>query len=86
MCVCFVLQTIAEARIEITKNRQLCYLAACMADEKGFKAARNYIAMIKVSAPRMALKVVDDAIQVRKADVCACVASCRHACKMKVLS
>eukprot|EP00041_Stephanoeca_diplocostata_P012894 m.217606 g.217606 ORF g.217606 m.217606 type:complete len:458 (-) comp19132_c0_seq3:323-1696(-) len=60
-------QTIAEARIEITKNRQLCYLAACMADEKGFKAARNYIAMIKVSAPRMALKVVDDAIQVHGA-------------------
>merc|ERR1719203_2497487 len=56
--------TIAEARIEITKCRQLCYLAACMADERGFKEAKGYIAMIKVAAPRAALKVIDDAIQV----------------------
>lgn len=45
----------------------LCYLAAVVADEKGFKAAKQYIAMIKVDAPRMALKVVDDAIQVHGA-------------------
>ena len=56
-------QIIAEARIEITKCRQLCYLAAAMADEKGFKDARKWIAMIKVAAPRMALKIVDEAIQ-----------------------
>jgi acyl-CoA dehydrogenase len=62
-----VRQTIAEARIEIAKCRQLCYLAACMADEKGFKAAKNYIAMIKVAAPQMALKVIDDAIQLHGA-------------------
>ena len=46
---------------------QLCYLAAAMADEKGFKAARMYIAMIKHAAPRMALKIVDEAIQVHGA-------------------
>jgi len=60
-------QTVAEARIEITKCRQLTYLAAVMADEKGFKAARKYIAMIKYAVPRMALKVVDEAIQVHGA-------------------
>ena len=59
-----VRQAIAEARIEIAKCRQLCYLAACMCDEKGFKGARQYIAMIKVAAPRMALKIVDEAMQV----------------------
>lgn len=59
--------TIAEARIEITKCRQLCYLAAVMADEKGFKAAQSYIAMIKVAAPRAALQIIDDAIQVHGA-------------------
>ena len=58
---------IAESRIEITKCRQLCYLAACMMDEKGAKNARKYIAMIKVAAPRMALQVVDEAIQVHGA-------------------
>jgi len=60
-------QAIAEARIEITKCRQLCYLAAVMADERGFKEARKYIAMIKVDAPRMALKIVDEAIQIHGA-------------------
>ena len=60
-------QTIAEARIEITKCRGLCYLAAVIADERGFKEARKYIAMIKVAAPRMALKIVDDAIQIHGA-------------------
>ena len=43
---------IAEARMELTMTRQLCYLAAVVADEKGFKAARAYIGMIKVAAPR----------------------------------
>jgi len=60
-------QIIAEARIELTKCRLLCYLAAVVADEKGFKAAKVHIAMIKVAAPRMALKIVDEAIQVHGA-------------------
>ena len=38
-------------------------MAATVADERGFKAARAHIAMIKVSAPRMALKIIDEAIQ-----------------------
>jgi len=62
-----VRRAIAEARISIASCRQLCYLAACMADEKGFKRARKYIAMIKVAAPRMALEIVDEAIQVHGA-------------------
>ena len=33
-------------------------------DQKGAKAARHYISMIKVAAPRVALKVVDEAIQI----------------------
>ena len=36
-------------------------------DAKGTKAARNYISMIKVAAPRVALKVIDDAIQIHGA-------------------
>ena len=51
---------IAEARLEICKCRQLCYLAACMADKKGFKGARKYVAMIKVAAPLCALKARDE--------------------------
>jgi len=54
-------EKIAEARLKLTMIRQLCYLAAVMADEKGFKAARVYIAMIKVAAPRAALEIVDEA-------------------------
>lgn len=60
-------QTIAEARIEITKSRLLCYLAAVMADEHGFKAAKAYISMTKVDAPRMCLKIIDEAIQIHGA-------------------
>lgn len=60
-------QQVAEARIEITMVRGLCYLAAAVADERGFKDAKQYIAMIKVAAPRMALKIIDDAIQVHGA-------------------
>jgi acyl-CoA dehydrogenase len=59
-------QIIAESRIEITKCRQLCYLAAVIADDRGFKKAKKYIAMIKVAAPRAALQIVDEAMQVRE--------------------
>jgi len=60
-------QIVAEARIDITKSRLLCYLAAVQADDYGFKAAKSYIAMTKVDAPRMCLKIVDEAIQVHGA-------------------
>lgn len=58
---------IGEARLSIEMNRQLVYLAAVMADEKGFKQARKYIAMIKLAAPRAALAIVDEAIQIHGA-------------------
>ena len=56
-------QRIAEARIDIEMNRLLCLKAAYMMDVAGNKVAKNEIAMIKVAAPRMALKIIDDAIQ-----------------------
>jgi acyl-CoA dehydrogenase len=62
-----ILQCLAEAKLELTRSRMLCYLAAVVADEKGFKDAKQYIAMIKVDAPRTALKIFDDAIQVHGA-------------------
>jgi alkylation response protein AidB-like acyl-CoA dehydrogenase len=56
-------QRVAEARIDIEMTRLLCLKAADMMDKAGNKVARLEIAMIKVAAPRMALKVIDDAIQ-----------------------
>jgi len=56
-------QRVAEARIEIDATRLLCLKAADMMDKAGNKAAKAEIAMIKVKAPRMALQVIDDAIQ-----------------------
>ena len=56
-------QRIGEARMEIEKVRLLTLKAAYMMDTVGNKAAANEIAMIKVAAPRAALKVIDDAIQ-----------------------
>ncbi len=56
-------QRIAEARIDIEMCRLLCLKAAWMMDVAGNKVAKDEIAMIKVAAPRMALKIIDDAIQ-----------------------
>jgi alkylation response protein AidB-like acyl-CoA dehydrogenase len=56
-------QRIAEARIDIEMPRLLCLKAADMMDKVGNKVAKLEIAMIKVAAPRIALKVIDDAIQ-----------------------
>jgi acyl-CoA dehydrogenase len=56
-------ERLARARIDIEMSRLLCLKAADMMDRAGNKSARNEIAMIKVQAPTMALKILDDAIQ-----------------------
>ena len=56
-------QRVAEARIDIEMTRLLTLKAAWMMDTVGNKVAKDEIAMIKVAAPRVALKVIDDAIQ-----------------------
>jgi len=56
-------QRIGEARTDIEMCRLLTLKAAYMMDTVGNKVAANEIAMIKVAAPRIACKIIDDAIQ-----------------------
>lgn len=54
---------IAEARNEIEQARLLVLKTAWLMDEAGNKEARKEIAMIKAIVPKMALKIIDRAIQ-----------------------
>ncbi|MEO1549725.1 MAG: acyl-CoA dehydrogenase family protein [Pseudomonadota bacterium] len=54
---------IAECRMEIEQARLLCLKAAWMMDQGDARAAAPWISKIKVVAPQVALKVVDEAVQ-----------------------
>ena len=58
---------LANARMEIEMARLLCLKAAWMMDTAGVRAAQPWISKIKVIAPLMAGKVVDDAMQMHGA-------------------
>jgi acyl-CoA dehydrogenase len=58
---------IAECRMEIEMARLLCLKAAWMIDQGDARAAAPWISQIKVIAPRVALKVVDEAVQMHGA-------------------
>jgi acyl-CoA dehydrogenase len=57
-------QEIANSRCEIEQTRLLVLSAADKMDRVGNKEAKDLIAMIKIVAPNMALKVIDRAIQI----------------------
>lgn len=59
-----VRQQIAEARCSIDQARLLVLRTAWLMDTAGAKAARREIAMIKAVVPRMAINIIDQAIQV----------------------
>jgi len=54
---------IAQARIDIEMTRLLCLKAAWLMDNVGTDAAQPFISMIKVAAPNMSLKIIDEAMQ-----------------------
>ncbi|SMX47370.1 acyl-CoA dehydrogenase family protein [Maliponia aquimaris] len=58
---------IANARMEIEMARLLCLKAAWMMDTAGVRAAQPWISKIKVVAPLMAGRVVDEAMQMHGA-------------------
>ena len=63
-----VVQTwVADARIEIDQARLYTMYAAWLMDTQGNKAARTEISGIKVAVPAMALRVIDNAMQVHGA-------------------
>uniref|UniRef100_A0A1D1YFM1 Acyl-CoA dehydrogenase family member 11 n=1 Tax=Anthurium amnicola TaxID=1678845 RepID=A0A1D1YFM1_9ARAE len=61
------LSDLAKCRVELDKTRLVVLEAADQLDRLGNKKARGMIAIAKVSAPNMALKVLDLAMQVHGA-------------------
>ncbi|MBC8129803.1 MAG: acyl-CoA dehydrogenase family protein [Rhizobiaceae bacterium] len=59
---------IADCRMEIEMARLLCLKAAWMMDQGDMRAAAPWISQIKVAAPKVALKVADEAIQMHGAE------------------
>lgn len=57
-------QEVAKSQCEIEQARLLTLSAADKMDKLGNKEAKDLIAMIKIVAPNMALKVIDRAIQI----------------------
>ena len=57
-------QEIANSRCEIEQTLLLVHSTADKMDRVGNKEAKDLIAMIKIVAPNMALKVIDRAIQI----------------------
>ena len=55
---------VAEARMAIEQARLLVLKTAWLIDTQGVQAAASEVAAIKVVVPRMACRVIDDAIQV----------------------
>lgn len=54
---------IANSRMDIEMARLLCLKAAHMMDTAGVRQAQTYISQIKVVAPNVAIRVIDEAIQ-----------------------
>ena len=59
-----VQREIAESRLAIEQARLLCQHTSAIIDAHGNKVAASYVSMAKVSVPRVALEVIDRAIQV----------------------
>lgn len=59
-----VRQEIAHSRCDIEQSRLLTLASADKMDREGNKSAKDLIAMIKIVAPNMALRVIDRAIQI----------------------
>jgi acyl-CoA dehydrogenase len=58
---------IAESRMKIEMARLLCLKAAYMMDTAGPREAASWISQIKVVAPRIALEITDEAVQMHGA-------------------
>ncbi|WP_394198273.1 acyl-CoA dehydrogenase family protein [Litoreibacter albidus] len=54
---------IANARMQIEQARLLCLKAAWMMDQGDARAAAPWISQVKVEAPRIALEITDQAVQ-----------------------